>query len=52
MNKTINAESVISVIGTSLDCNAGDEATEQLIINIGCELLNVSQDKMLELLES
>ena len=50
MNKTVDAESIVSVIGTFLDLNAGDEATEELIINIGSELLNVSQDKMLELL--
>lgn len=52
MNHIVNGDGVISVIGTFLDCNEGDEATEQLIINIGCELLDISQDKLIELVSS
>ena len=31
--------------------NSSDESIEQLIICIGCELLDVSEDKLLELID-
>lgn len=51
MNNIINAESAVSVIGTFLKHNSGDESTEELIISIGCELLDVSQDRLIEMID-
>lgn len=48
MNTYIEPKDIIAVIQSFLDCNAGDEATEDIIINIGCEILDISQDEMLE----
>lgn len=51
MNQVICPEDVTAVIKSFIDCNSGDASTEMLIINIGCELLDISQDRMLELLK-
>lgn len=51
MNEVIYPEDVIAVILSFLDVNKGDEATESLILAIGSELLDVSQDMMIEILE-
>ena len=41
---------VICTLKHFMAANEGDEATECLIVSIGAELLNVSQDRMIELL--
>lgn len=51
MKDYIKTKNVVAVIQAFLGCNAGDEATEALIINIGCEILGISQDEMLEILD-
>lgn len=51
MNRLILPEDVIQVIKSFLSCNDGDEATESLILSIGSELLDVSVDTLLEMLE-
>lgn len=50
MNQVIEKDDVIATIAEFLDCNSGDESTERIIMSIGCELLCVSDDKMLELI--
>lgn len=46
MNEIIYPNDVAEVIRSFLKCNAGDEATEDLIVAIGAELLDVSDDTM------
>ena len=50
MNYLIEAEDVVEVAKSFLDCNRGDEATEILIISMCCELLDISQDQFMEML--
>lgn len=51
MNEFIFPEDVTEVIGSFLWRNKGDDATEALILSIGAELLDVSPDKLLEMLD-
>ena len=51
MNQLIVPEDVIEVVKSFLSYNEGDEATESLILTIGAELLDVSVDTMLEMIE-
>jgi hypothetical protein len=48
MNTMIFPEDVDNVIQSFLMVNKGDEATEDLILAIGAELLDISVDTMLE----
>lgn len=48
MNTMIFHEDVDNVIQSFLMANKGDEATEDLILAIGAELLDISTDTMLE----
>lgn len=50
MNMTIFPEDVTNVVQSFCMSNAGDEATQALILSIGAELLDISQDKMLEMI--
>lgn len=50
MNHLIEAEDVVEAAKSFLDCNRGDEATENLIIAMCCELLDVSQDQFMEMI--
>lgn len=49
MNTMLFPEDVANVVQSFLMCNKGDEATEDLILSIGAELLDISQDSMLEM---
>ena len=51
MTHTLTGAEVLCVLKHFITANKGDEATECLIISIGAELLDVSQDRMLELLD-
>lgn len=51
MNKIVSSEDIIEVIKNFLSYNEGDEATEDLILAIGAEMLGVSSDKLLEIME-
>lgn len=51
MNNIITPEDVIEVIRSFLACNNGDEATEFLILAIGAEMLDISIDTMLKMIE-
>lgn len=46
----IEAGHIVATIKSFLDCNVGDEATEAILISVGCEILNVSEDRFMELL--
>lgn len=51
MNTMLFPEDVANVIQSFLLCNQGDDATEDLIISIGAELLDISPDAMLEMVQ-
>ena len=46
MNELIYPEDVAVVIKSFLETNNGDEASENLILAIGAELLDISPDTM------
>ena len=48
MNKILFPEDVDNVIQSFILTNNGDEATENLILAIGAELLDISVDTMAE----
>lgn len=50
MMHPLKPSEVICTLRHFMAANEGDEATESLIISIGAELLDVSQDRMMELL--
>ena len=49
MNTMLFPEDVVNVCQSFLIVNRGDESTEALILAIGAELLDVSEDTMMEL---
>lgn len=49
MNRMLFPEDVTNVIQSFYCCNNGDEDTVNLILAIGAELLDISSDKMLEM---
>lgn len=51
MNEIIFPEDVLNVIQSFMACNDGDESTQSLIISIGAELLDVSTDRLIEMME-
>lgn len=51
MNTMLFPEDVANVVQSFLLCNKGDEASEDLILSIGAELLDISQDAMLEMVQ-
>ena len=51
MNTMIMPEDVIAVMKSFLAYNEGDEATECLILSIGSELLDVSEETLAEMIE-
>lgn len=50
MNTWIEPDDVIAVVQSFMAVNEGDEATCDILIAVGAELLDVSNDRMLELL--
>ena len=50
-NSIIEGEHIIEVCKSFLDVNDGDEATQNLILAITCELFDCSPDLLLEALE-
>lgn len=50
MNNFVAAEDIISVIKEYFKLNNGDENTEEIIISIGAEILCISPDKLLEMI--
>ena len=50
MNNFVAAEDIISVIKEYLKLDNGDENTEEIIISIGAEILCISPDKLLEMI--
>lgn len=49
-NSIIDGEHAIETCKSFLDVNEGDEATEQLILSIFCELFDCSEDLLMEAL--
>lgn len=47
MNKVLFYEDITNVIRSFYLCNNGDDATTNLVLAIGAELLDISSDKML-----
>lgn len=52
MNTMIFPEDVDNVIQSFMLVNNGDEATQNLILSIGAELLDISPDTMYERIKS
>ena len=52
MNRMITSEDVVAVMKSFLAWNEGDEATECLILSIGAELLDVSEETLIEIIEN
>ena len=50
MNTMLFPEDVANVIQSLYLCNKGDEATSDLLLTVGAELLDISPDKMLEMI--
>lgn len=50
MNEIISKDDVIAVIKSFVDINKGDEPMTAIILNIGSELLDVSNDKIFEMI--
>lgn len=50
MNTMLFPEDVANVIQSFYLCNKGDEATTDLLLAVGAELLDISPDKMLEMI--
>ena len=50
MITTISSEEVVNVVRVYYKFNEGDEATQCLIIAMGAVLLEISHDKMLEMI--
>lgn len=48
MNTMLFPEDVANVIQSFYLCNKDDEATTDLLLAVGAELLDISPDKMLE----
>lgn len=42
---------VISIFNNAIGSNEGDEATISILISMGADILDVSEDRFLELLE-
>lgn len=51
MNQIIDPSDVVAVVQSFLSVNEGDETTEELILAIGAELLDVSIDTMSEMVK-
>ena len=51
MNYLIEAEDVVEVAKSFLDCHPWDAAAESLIINMCRELFDVSQDRFIEMVD-
>lgn len=51
MNTIILPGDVVNVVRSFLSINDGDESTERLILSIGCELLDISEDEIIEMLD-
>ena len=49
-NTSIPVDCIIESIREALQRNAGDEATEKILINLGAEILDCSPDALLEIL--
>lgn len=50
MNQLIFPEDIVCVIRSFVNINKGDDATCDIIIAIGAEMLDISHDKMSEML--
>ena len=50
MNEMIFPEDVANVILSFYLCNKGDEAATDLLLAVGAELLDISPDKVLEMI--
>lgn len=46
MNQFIEKEDVVAVIGSFMACSRGDGNAEKLLLSVGAELLDISEDTM------
>lgn len=52
MNQILLPEDVVHVMDSFCRCNEGDESSTNLILNIGAELLDISPDKLLNMIHT
>lgn len=50
MNKVITPDDVIGTVKSFVDCNSSDDSTINIVLAIGAELLDVSSDTILEII--
>jgi len=46
MNEIIFPDDIVAIVKSFLDVNDGDEATQDVILAIGAEILDISTDTM------
>lgn len=51
-NIFVERDDVIAVVGSFLACNRGDGNTEELLLSVGAELLDISEDTMSSIIAS
>lgn len=51
-NIFVERDDVIAVVGSFLACNRGDGNTEELLLSVGAELLDISEDAMSSIIAS
>ena len=51
MNTILTLEDVLVVMKSFLDCKDGDEATKCIVLSIGAELLDVSEETLMEMIK-
>ena len=51
-NALIERDDVVAVVGSFLACNRGDGNTEELLLSVGAELLDISEDTMADIVAS
>lgn len=51
MNNLIEPVNVIEAVKSFCAVNEGDDATIDIVISLGAELLDVSQDRFIEMME-
>lgn len=52
MNHFIEKDDVVAVVGSFLACNRGDGNAEELLLSVGAELLDISEDTMADIVAS
>lgn len=52
MNHFIEKDDIVAVVGSFMACNRGDDGAEGLLLSVGAELLDISEDTMADIVAS